>query len=129
MQSLENKYEKTLLLQLSPKARDAAENLLNTLPLAELLVLWQQHSPDEQILQKYNASNEEWYAILNATILAKVTYFLINPNFTKAEVLYLVTIATASAGYPLTKHSLSEIIQLSQSELPVLHEWLLTFSQ
>lgn len=128
MQLLENKYEKTLLLQLSPKARDVAEGLLNSLSLAELLSMWQKNIPDETLLNEHQVPNKEWYAILNATILAKTTYFLANPRFTKAEILYLIKAACGSAGLSLTKHSLKEAIQLSQSNFPVLHEWLLEFS-
>ena len=128
MQLLENKYEKTLLLQLSPKARDVAEGLLNSLSLAELLSMWQKNTPDEALLNKHQVPHKEWYAILNATILAKTTYFLANPRFTKAEIFYLIKAACGSAGHSLTKHSLKEAIQLSQPNFPVLHEWLLEYS-
>ena len=128
MQLLENTYEKTLLLQLSPRARDLAEELLNALSLAELLSMWQKNIPDEALLNEHQVPNTEWYAILNATILAKTTYFLANPRFTKAETLYLIKAACASAGFPLTKHALKEVTQLSQPNFPVLHEWLLEFS-
>ena len=129
MQLFENRYEKTLLLQLSPKARDVAEALLNTKSLAELLSIWQQNTIDEALLEEYQATNEHCYPILNATVLAKTTYFLANPNFTQEEVLYLIKAASASAGISLTKHSLKEVIQLRQSDFPVLHEWLLEFSR
>lgn len=128
MQLLENRYEKTLLLQLPPKSRDVAETLLNHYSLAELLSMWQKNIPDEALLNEHQAPHEEWYAILNATILAKTTYFLANSHFTKAEILYLIKAACGSAGLSLTKHSLKEAIQLSQSNFPVLHEWLLEFS-
>jgi len=127
MQLLENRYEKALLLQLPPKARDVAETLLNTLPLAEILSIWQQNTPDKILLNEYQVPHKEWYAILNATVLAKSTYFLANSQFTNAEALYLIKAACGSAGLSLTKHALKEVIQLSQFDFPVLHEWLLSF--
>jgi len=128
MQLLENRYEKALLLQLPPKARDVAEVLLNTLSLAELLSMWQQNTPDKMLLNEHQVPHKEWYAILNATVLAKSTYFLANAQFTKEEALYLIKAACGSAGLSLTKHSLKEAVQLSLSDFPVLHEWLLEFS-
>lgn len=129
MQSLEDKYEKALLLQLPPKARDVANNLLNVKTLAELLELWQITSPDNALLGQYKIASQDWYPVINATILAKTTYFSPNPDFTQEERLYLIKAACASAGFPLTKHSLKDVITLSQTDFPVLKEWLLNFSK
>lgn len=127
MQSLEYRYEKTLLLKLPPKARDIAEELLKTQSLAELLVMWQTNTVDSKLLVEFQVTSEHSYAILNAAILAKTTYFLANPNFSQKEALYLIKAASASAGLSLKKHDLKEVIQLSRIEFPVLHEWLLDF--
>ena len=129
MQSLEDRYEKTLLLKLPPKARDVAEVLLKTKSLADLLSMWQENRIDACLLDEFQVTSEHCYAILNATILAKTTCFLANPNFTQKELLYLIKAASASAGLSLKKHDLKEVIQLSRTEFPVLHEWLLDFSQ
>ncbi len=130
MQLLENNYEKKLLLQLPPKARDVAETLLSSYSLAELLALWQQDQPDEKSLQrKQEIEVKDWYPILNAVILAKTTYFFINPDFTQDEVLYLIKAACASAGFPLTQYSLSEAIRLSEADFPVLNEWLVSMAK
>ncbi len=128
MQSLEDRYEKTLLLKLSPKARDVAVTLLKTKSLAELLTMWQENTIDALLLGEFQVSEEHSYAILNAAILAKTTCFLANPNFTQEETLYLIKAASASAGLSLKKHALKDVIQLSRVDFPVLHEWLLDFS-
>jgi len=129
MQSLEDRYEKTLLLKLPPKARDVAEVLLKTKSLADLLAMWQENAISEHLLSEFQVSSEYSYAILNAAILAKTTYFLANPNFSQEEALYLIKAACASAGLSLKKHDLNDVIQLSRTEFPVLHEWLLDFSR
>lgn len=129
MPSLEDRYEKTLLLKLPPKARDIAEILLKTKSLAELLSMWHERCIDADLLDEFQVASEHSYVILNATILAKTTCFLANPNFTQKELLYLIKAASASAGLSLKKYDLKEVIQLSRTEFPVLHEWLLDLSR
>ena len=129
MQSFDDRYEKTLLLKLPPKARDVAEVLLKTKSLAELLAMWQESAIDLNLLNQFQVPTEYSYSILNAVILAKTTYFSANPNFSQEEILYLIKAASACAGMSLKKHSLKEIIQLSQVDFPVFHEWLLDFSR
>lgn len=129
MQSLDDQYEKTLLLKLPLKARDIAEELLKTKSLAELLTMWQQNTINIDLLDEFQVTHENTYPILNAAILAKTTYFLANPNLTQQEILYLIKAASASAGISLKKYDLKEIIQLSRIDFPVLHEWLLDFSR
>ena len=90
--------------------------------------MWQKNTIDLNLLDAFQVSNDHCYLILNATILAKTTYFLANPNFTQKEALYLIKAASASAGMSLKKHTLKEIIQLSRIDFPDFHEWLLHFS-
>ncbi len=128
MHPLEQKYEQTLLLQLPPQNRDIANRLLEQYSLAELLSMWQQYPPEQALLDTHNTSENDWYPILTAAILAKTTCFIENPHFTQPERLYLIKAACGSAGLPLTKYSLKEVIHLSQNRFPVLHEWLLRLS-
>ena len=129
MQLIENKYETALLRQLPPHARDIAEHLLTIKPLHVLLTLWQENTPDIELLNKHHVPIEYWSDILNATILAKTTYFFENSNFSEKEILYLLKVACASAGMPLKAYSLKEIIEMSKHEMPVFHEWLIGFAQ
>jgi len=129
MQLLENRYEKALLLQLPPKARDIAENWLAQKPLNELLELSQKNKPNTELLEAYDVPDEYWQPIINATVLAKTTYFLANSNFSQEEILYLIKSATASAGMPLGEYTLGEVIKLSKADLPILNLWLMEFAQ
>lgn len=129
MQLFENRYENALLLKLPPKARDLAENLLALKPLNELLELSQKNKPDTELLATHGVPHEYWQPILNATILAKTTSFLANSNFNQEEVLYLIKAATASAGMPLNKYTLRDVIELSKADLPILNLWLKEFAK
>ncbi len=129
MQLIENKYETALLLQLPPNARDIAEYLLTVKPLGVLLTMWQENIPDVDLLSQHHVASTLWEAILKATILAKITYFFENPNFNEAEILYLLKAACASAGMPLKAYSLGEVIEMSQKEMPIFHQWLVGFAR
>jgi hypothetical protein len=128
MQLIENKYETALLMKLPPNARDIAEHLLTVKPLDVLLTMWLQNEPDLNLLSQHHVTSLLWEDILKATILAKITYFFENPNFSEEEILYLLKAACASAGYPLKAYSLAEVIEMSENEMPIFHQWLLQFS-
>jgi hypothetical protein len=90
MQLIENNYENASLLKLPPNARDIAEHLLTLKPLHELLMMWQENSPDLELLSEHRVANQHWEAILKAALLAKITYFFENTNFSEDEVLYFI---------------------------------------
>jgi hypothetical protein len=102
--------------------------LLTVKPLDVLLTMWLQNEPDLNWLSQHHVANILWEDILKGTILAKITYFFENPNFNEAEVLYLLKAACASAEYPLKVYSLAEVIEMSELEMPVFHQWLLHFA-
>ncbi len=129
MQLIENKYESAGLLKLPPHARDVAEHLLTVTPLDQLLTLRQAENPDEALLRDFNAPARLWNDILDATLLAKTTYFLSNPNFTKEELLYLMKIACSSIKRPLNIYSVKEVIEMSKEDYPVFAEWLTQFAK
>lgn len=129
MQLIENDYENALLLKLPPNARDIAEHFLTFKPLHELLTMWQENTPDLELLTEHRVTNQYWEAILKATLLAKTTYFFENPNFSEDEILYLLKIACASADLPLKAYSLAEVMDLSKDEMPIFHNWLKHFTQ
>ncbi|WP_029406507.1 hypothetical protein [Thiomicrorhabdus sp. Milos-T2] len=129
MHLLENKYETAGLLKLPPHARDIAEHLLTLTPLNQLLLMQQANDPDTALLNEHHVPITLWPDILNATLLAKTTYFLPNPNFNKEELLYLMKAACSSIGLPLNVYSVKEVIEMSAEEYPVFSEWLNTFAK
>ena len=129
MQLIENKYETALLLQLAPNARDIAEYLLTVKPLDVLLTMWQENVPDVDLLTQHHVASKHWEGILKAAILAKITYFFENPNFSEEEILYLLKAACACAALPLKAYSLGEVIEMSKNEMPIFHQWLVGFAR
>jgi len=129
MHLIENKYETAGLLKLPPHARDIAEHLLTITPLHELLLIWQDGTPNKDLLHRHHVPESLWEEIINATLLAKTTYFLPNPNFTKEELLYLMKAACSSIKLPLNAYSVKEVIEMSQEGYPVFNSWLTSFAK
>jgi len=128
MHLIENNYEKTALLQLAPHARDVAEQILTVTPLNELLQLWLSKEPDTTLLTLHKVPIGMWSEIVDAALLAKVTYFLPNERFDKEEVLYLIKIACLSINKPLSAFTIKEVIELTKEDYPVFSHWLTDFA-
>ena len=124
MELIENKYETAGLLMLPPHARDVAEHLLTITPLDKLLTMQQNLEPDRQLLKRFNAPEALWKDIVNATLLAKATYFFINPDFSKEELLYLMKAACLGVDRSLSVYSVKDVIEMSTEDYPVLTDWL-----
>ncbi len=121
MQLVENSYEQQPLFALPPNARDIANDFL-TRSLAHILQM--QSHPDLEILNKHHVSSEEWDNIIAATLVAKTTYILPNVNFSKEELLYLMKIACKNADYSLESNVLADVIKKTNSDMPILSQWL-----
>ncbi len=128
MNLIENDYEKALMLQLTPNARDLSEHLFSTCSLQQLLEMLYEKNLSDQYM-KPHLSEELAQQILYATLLAKTTYFLPNPKMSKEECGYLITLACEVAGYTLKEYSLSEVITASKIEMPIFSDWLLAFEK
>lgn len=127
MQLIEKTYEKKALLDLPPNVRDLAEDLLSRYSLAQLLSLQAQKEPPEfekTLLKEYNTLSRYWLPVLQATLLAKATYFLPNQEMNQNQILYLIKLACTNAGYPLGIYSLADIIEITKNDMRVLSEWL-----
>lgn len=129
MQLLENKFEDAGLLALPPNARDVAEHLLTIMPLDKLLIMQDENKPNHQLLQENKVPTKQWQDILNAVILAKTTYFVINPSFSKQEVLFLMKAACLSINRPLNVYSVKEVLEMSRTEYPIFSIWLSELTQ
>jgi len=129
MHLIENKYETAGLQNLPPHARDVADQLLTVTPLSELLTIWQDNTPNSELLQEHKAPEQLWPDIVNAALLAKVTYFLPNENFTKEELLYLMKAGCASIKLPLNVYSIKEVVEMSENDYPVFSQWLTDFAK
>ncbi|KUJ74264.1 hypothetical protein AVO42_02275 [Thiomicrospira sp. XS5] len=124
MPLIENEFEQALLQELPPHARDIALDFMGTYSLGELLEALQANEPDKELLQRKKVPSSYWEPILKATLLAKCTYFIPNPEFRQEERLFLIKVACMSAGFPLSTFSLVEILEISHQKMPVLNQWL-----
>jgi len=129
MHLLENSYEKKLLLELPPHARDIAENFLATKSLGNLLQLIERNSPDELLLAKKKVPIQYWIDILKAAALAKTTYFLPNEKLSREELLFLIKSACLSVDIPTQDIVLRDVIEFAKlQEMNTLHQWLKSIS-
>ena len=129
MNLIENDFETALMQELPPNARDLAEHLFSTYSLQKLLKMIYETGISEGDLKYHHIPSKLGPSILNAALLAKITYFLPNAKMTKAECEYLITLACAAAGYPLKDYNIKEVLTAIQSQMPVLFKWLLTFQK
>lgn len=126
---IENDYEDKKLLDLPPNARDIALDFLGTRSLGQLLRMLHQNDPNMKILSEKHVAKNLWKPILEATILAKTTYFIPNPSFDQEQMSFLLKSACLAAGYPLSVYSLAEVLQITRKEMPIFHEWLSDFAE
>jgi len=129
MHLIENKYETAALLKLPPNARDIAEELLTKTALNELLIMWQSKEPNINLLTHHKVPASLWSEVIDATLLAKTTYFLPNEKLSKEEILYLIKVACHSINKPLNAYTIKDVIELSREEYPVLSQWLTDFAK
>lgn len=116
-------------MALPPHAHDIAEHLLALTPLNELLFLQQTNQPNRDLLAQHKVPTALWPDIVKAAVLAKVTGFMDNPQWTKEEILYLIKAACTAADLPLKAYTLAEVMERSIDKMPVLHQWLTRLTQ
>lgn len=125
MELLENDYEQKLLMDLPPNARDLAQEMLSTRSLGDLLLLRENAEPDKEILASKHVLERYWSDLINATILAKTTYFLPNSKFSQDEVFFLIKVAASTVNYPIEQTSLKEFIEFAKAkDMLILANWL-----
>ena len=129
MHLIENKYETAGLLLLPPHARDIAQHLLTVTPLSELLLMWQNQKPNHELLIRHKVPVEFWEKIIDATLLAKVTYFLPNSTFNRDEVLYLIKAGCLAIKMPLDTYSVKDVIDAKSEDYPIFADWLKQFTK
>ncbi len=129
MELIENEFEHTLIQRLPPHARDAAELLFSTYSLRQMLDMFYHQGLPEALLEEFHLKSTQSLSILNACLLAKITYFLPNPKMTKEECAYLIRLGCQVAGYPLEKYKISEIIIAAKDDLPTFTQWLTVFEK
>lgn len=127
MKPIENTFEEEPILALPPVAQRVAYELFSTWPLPKLMDSWINDHPADREMKAHGCPPRFWPEILSAAMVAKVTYFVPNPRFHARHIKYLVHLACAHIGYPLTHYTLAEAIGASQHRYPVLHTWLTTF--
>ncbi len=124
MELLDHNFEKAALLSLPPHARDVAEHLLEVSALDQLITMQQNNKPDYKLLQSFNAPYKIWLDIVNAALLAKSTNFILNPDFSKEELLYLMKVGCSSINRPLNVYSIKEVVEMSHEDYPIFCNWL-----
>ena len=129
MHLIENTYETAGLLLLPPHARDIAQHLLTVTPLSELLLMWQNQKPNHELLIRHKVPVEFWEKIIDATLLAKTTYFLPNKTFNRDEVLYLIKAGCLAIKMPLDTYSVKDVIDAKSEDYPIFADWLKQFTK
>lgn len=122
-------YERFLLQELPPHARDIAEFLFNGQPLVFFLKQQATPNPDDFLLDKYKVPHKFWPDIIDAALLAKLSSFEPNPNFERSQVTFLIKTATNLVGTPLNKFSLEEVIRHHHERMPRLCKWLMSMAK
>lgn len=129
MHLLENRFENAGLMRLAPNARDVAEQLLILQSLESLLTMLQENQADKALLAECHVADTHWPDIVKAALLAKTTYFVINPDFSTEEILFLMKAACISIDRPLEAYTIKEIIKMSQTDYPIFSQWLSDLAQ
>lgn len=129
MHLIENKYETAGLLLLPPHARDIAEHLLTITPLSELLLMQHNQKPNHELLLRHKVPVEFWEEIIDATLLAKATYFLPNEKFSRDEILYLIKVGCLAVKMPLDTYSIKDVIDEKGEDYPIFIDWLKTLTK
>lgn len=125
MSLTENTYEKKLLLDLPPKARDIALDLFSRSSLTDLLSLIFSNRVNSKLLAENQLPEYYWVAILKAATLAKVTYFLPNKQYQKNEILYLLKVSCLCIDYNATPITFIGVLEATkQEDMPELTRWL-----
>lgn len=125
MHLIENNFEKKLLLDLPPHARDIAEEFLSEKSLGDLMRLIEVNTPDSYILNAKKVPELYWQDILKAALLAKTTYFFPNEKLSREEMLFLIKVICLSLDIPRQDIALKDIIELAKrEEMYVLSGWL-----
>lgn len=130
MHLLENSFERKLLNDLPPNARDIAEEFLATKSLGDLLLLLKKDTPDTKTLEEKKVREHFWLPIIKAAILAKTTYLLPNQQLTREEILFLIKAICLSIDYPSQEIVLKDMIEYAKKkEMTTLNLWLSQFSK
>lgn len=122
-------YERFLLQELPPHARDIAEFLFNGQPLVFFLKQQAAPDPDNFLLNKHKVPHKFWPEIISAALLAKLSSFEPNSDFSRKQVTFLIKTATNLIGTPLNEFSLEEVIRHNQERMPKLCKWLMSMAK
>ena len=125
MKPIENDFEEEPILALAPIAQKVAYDIFTTWPLPKMMEYWLENKPDKALLKFHGCPERFWKKALQAAFVAKTTYFLPNPKFSKAERDYLLSLACTHIGYPLTEYSLKDALYACREKYPIFSRWLL----
>lgn len=124
MSLTQKKHETFLLQELPPHARDIAEFLFNGKPLVFFLQQRQTPQIDTQLLDSKKVPHKLWADIIEASLLAKLTYIDIHPGLTRQEVLFLLRKACELLKTPLSDYSLEDVLLEHQERMPKFARWV-----
>jgi len=120
----EKKYERHLLQELPPNARDVAEFLFSNKPLLFFLKQQATAKVDHALLEQSKVSPKLWPEIIQAALLAKITYFEPNPNLTAEQLEFLMEKACDLVNMPMQQLSVEQIIELTHNNMTWFAKWL-----
>lgn len=129
MSVIEKKHETYLLQELPPHARDIADFLFNSKTLTFFLQQWQQPNTDKELLAAKKVPEALWPQIIEAGLLAKLTFMEPQPGLTSEQLLFLIHISCRLVKMPLSQYSLEEVVHSYQENMPRYTKWLIQMTQ
>lgn len=126
--ALVHRYEDQLIRRLPPNAQHVAELLLSQTSLAELLVIRDAQQIDLLLLAQNNVPVGLWSDIVQAALLARITYFDPSPLLDQEKILLLVKLAIETIGFSLTT-PLPQVVTAVKDHYPRLTAWLVSMAQ
>lgn len=124
MPLFEKTYEKHLLQELPPHARDIADFLFNGKPLVFFIQQQQSPKPDIELLNNKKVPHKFWNEIIEAALLAKLTNMDPSPLLRSDQILFLIHSSCVLIKMPLSQYSLEEVVSENEFKMPKFSHWI-----
>ncbi|WP_157760800.1 hypothetical protein [Hydrogenovibrio halophilus] len=121
MPGMNHEFEANFLDELPPVTREAAASLLQFYRLRQLMDM-RQFGPDKRMSEDFDLTPSQWNQVLDAVILTKVSYFVIDTSMPPKYIKKLLDIAGWALEEPET--NLQQMKRLTQRNYPFFYDWL-----
>lgn len=125
---IQHRFERSLLNLLPPNARKVADNLLTEYCLMGLLRLYEDGFIEKNLLQQHQVDERLWADILQASLLAKLTYFEASDLLTREQVYFLIETALKVLFYEVN-YPLAQVFVETKRQHPFFARWLVAMAK